>query len=551
MHNGFTGGALEMALVQFCANQSSLQPHEIEVLQNAIGVDDITTVTEDVAEAEGKFQPPLTDFTQTPENLVKRVIFYHRVDQVLAYVQDPLMGWPATGLDTDPLIDYAILYGIHINGLGNQVKVLTDVNLDVAVALTDKEICKLANVLVNAFIAEAETVRKTPPDIHEPLKWKEDHRELFSRDVFMNEELASLLQTVVGVGFPESKAGTVDWPFIAELSCLNCLSQRAFETEGAELFRLARSEMSADEENVLIERLGAYGNKVWVGRLRTNAHDMQGIRQFLAGMGDQEHEAMARMRTWDLAPVWWTHEHDLALLQAIAEFGVLYCAYWLIDPERLFAEHIPRSHMEDFGKAAKMERAKGRAQKPRDPGEFAFLFGEKARLARALLVVQFVESRVAKQKRREVGLSSAEAAGPFYVPEIFEIPPLPIDVGPQCRVMNLGQFHSSAASYPVGFISQRVYFSVNDPLDKTTYESTTELHENGALLFRVTDMEDRSKDYYHHTSSGAWEKLIADLQATRGKMRLPKRKGTSVSGPSMFGFSHPTISGCFKLLRTL
>jgi hypothetical protein len=65
-------------------------------------------------------------------------------------------------------------------------------------------------VLVNAFIAKAEAVRKTPRDILEPLKWKEDHGELFSCDVFMDDELTSLLQTVVGVGFPESKDGIVD-----------------------------------------------------------------------------------------------------------------------------------------------------------------------------------------------------------------------------------------------------------------------------------------------------------------------------------------------------
>jgi hypothetical protein len=30
---------------------------------------------------------------------------------------------------------------------------------------------------------------------------------------------------------------------------------------------------------------------------------------------------------------------------------------------------------------------------------------------------------------------------------------------------------------------------------------------------------------------------------------LRRRKHTSVSGPSMYGFSHPTVIACFKLMQ--
>ena len=43
--------------------------------------------------------------------------------------------------------------------------------------------------------------------------------------------------------------------------------------------------------------------------------------------------------------------------------------------------------------------------------------------------------------------------------------------------------------------------------------------------------------------------VIKEIEDVKGKMGMPKRKFISVSGPLMFGFSHPTITSCFKLMK--
>jgi chromodomain-helicase-DNA-binding protein 7 len=549
MHRGTTGTPMETALIQYCANQVTLERHEVTALKIILNVKDITLVSGEVAEAESKFIPPLTEI-EKPESLVNRVVFYHQATQVLAYLQNPIDSWPAIGMNTNPLFDYAILYGIYQNGIGNQEKVLSDVRITTTIALSDKQVWKLANALIKAFIDSAKKITRLQRDYLEPEDWKKEHEELFSRESLREDEFVSLFQTLVALGFPEKEPSVIDWEFIATHSRLEFLSLSAFVEQGTELMKLAREEFSKEEEEAMCQRLGQFGTRVWIAKFRTNVRDLFRIRRFMSEIGDLEHSALSKMKPWDIAPAWWTSEQDLGLLEAIAAFGHCYCAVWLVDHQRPFVRHFSDILRRELEKLADVERVRGRVQKPKDTvGEMAFLFVEKVRHSRAMLLVQWCESRRQREKKFEENGEAIEVLEHSYIPELLELPTLPFEIGPQCEIVNLGEFRRSSDTYPVGWVSQRQYFSVKNPLEKAWYESTTAIAPSGEMVFKVKCLEGRGKTYQYHTSSGAWERLIEDIQNTRTKLRLPKRKGTSVSGPAMYGFAHPTVMACFQLMR--
>jgi hypothetical protein len=432
-------------------------------------------------------------------------------------------------------LDYALLYGVHRNGLGPQQKVLGGVSFETGKVLSDKQIWKNVSFLVSSLAGFAGRISR---EFLEPIEWREEHMNLFGRSVFSDEELVSLFQMIAFLGFPETADREIDWPRITEFSHLACVSEAAIREQGTVLLHLARGELDDDAEDALLKRLGPFGNKVWITRFRSNVRDIQRVRLFGQKIGDDERRCLEKVPPWNTAPSWWGPEFDLALIGAIGDYGLLLTVTWIIDSKRPFAAHVPDAVKEEWHKLADMEGSKGKSQRPKDPGDLTFLFAEKARLARCLSVIQLVEQRREKAKQHN--------EEPHMV--LAEMPKLPIDLG-SLIVHELGIFEIPADQYPLGYKCHRHYFSTQSPATKCWYEATTERTDAEGITFKVTNLGDNGKVYTCHTSSGCWEKVIQDIQERRGKLGMPKRKHTSVSGPSMYGFSHPTVLACFRLMR--
>jgi chromodomain-helicase-DNA-binding protein 7 len=249
------------------------------------------------------------------------------------------------------------------------------------------------------------------------------------------------------------------------------------------------------------------------------------------------------VRPWDAAPPWWRSEHDVALLQALNDFGLLYVSSWLVDVDRPFAAHVNEFQFAELSRLAAMEAEQRRVVKPREMDDLAFLFNDKTKVSRALLVVQFVENE-------EMGAQPEVSEKPKVEdPGDGELPSVPWEVNGQLVVVKWGKFMRSDFQYPVGYVSHRQYHSIDNPAEKAWYEAATEIGADGTLLFRVTDLSDETRTWVHQSASGVWEQVIRAIEKTKGKLGLPKRLHTTVSGPQMYGFSMDVVLNCLDLLR--
>jgi hypothetical protein len=545
MRFGCGPAAAERAAVLFLARAEPLDPGDAALLRIVLEVADLGEQTSDIAEAAAAFRPALEECLELREAVLARVILFAQVAQTLAVLQDTVPEWPRP----DPLADYALLYGVHRNGIGPLSQVMHDIPVDVPAGLGEREILKSVVFFVTEFADVAVSVDRIPGTFLEPLEWREAQPQLFNRATFLDDELASLFQTLVYFGFPTNAAGEVDWARIARIARLPGIGLDALTAQGNQLWAFARDELDQDEEAMLCEKLGQFGNRIWTSRLKAFAADLARIRAFQATIGDAQQKAAKKVPEWDGAPTWWNYQYDLALVHALADYGLVYVVTWLVDLRRPFAGHIPEHSMGDYQALAEVERQQARPQEPRDVAGFGLLFGDKVRLARAVSVVMFVESRIARPGAGEKpDESEPEVEAPIGT-HFTELPSLPFEAAPSLIVQQLGEFMPCSDVHPIGFCSHRQYFALHDPREKTWYAQTTELGKDRKILYRVVDVADSANAFAHTTSSGAWQRLIEAIQKVRGQMGLPKRKGCSVSGPFMFGFSEPLVIACFRLMK--
>mmetsp|Transcript_50930 Transcript_50930/g.127840 ORF Transcript_50930/g.127840 Transcript_50930/m.127840 type:complete len:397 (-) Transcript_50930:86-1276(-) len=140
-----------------------------------------------------------------------------------------------------------------------------------------------------------------------------------------------------------------------------------------------------------------------------------------------------------------------------------------------------------------------------------------------------------------------------YVPPEYNSmgkPVLPIVLG-GLLVESLGtivhdrkKFHSKRYIWPVGFISKRYYCSMTDVRRRCVY--TSEILDGGEEpRFSITSAEDPANPVIASTASGAWAEVGKRVTSLRDSI-TGRKTNTQLSGPEMFGFSHPTIA---KLLQ--
>jgi len=106
------------------------------------------------------------------------------------------------------------------------------------------------------------------------------------------------------------------------------------------------------------------------------------------------------------------------------------------------------------------------------------------------------------------------------------------------------KFHAKRYIWPVGFKSTRQYPSMADPTVRVLY--TSEIVDGGdEPKFNVTP--EGGETIQATTPSGAWTEVVKRVNDMKLE-KTGKRLFTTVSGPEMFGFSHPTIA---KLIQEL
>lgn len=115
-------------------------------------------------------------------------------------------------------------------------------------------------------------------------------------------------------------------------------------------------------------------------------------------------------------------------------------------------------------------------------------------------------------------------------------------------VVDRKKFHAKRYIWPAGFKSSRVYCSMTNLNARCEYSSEI-VDGEAEPKFIVTCYEDPKNPIVieANTASGAWAQVGKRINDLKEEL-TGKRMFTQLSGPEMFGFSHPTIA---KLIQEL
>ncbi|KAI8870485.1 FYRC-domain-containing protein, partial [Ramicandelaber brevisporus] len=125
---------------------------------------------------------------------------------------------------------------------------------------------------------------------------------------------------------------------------------------------------------------------------------------------------------------------------------------------------------------------------------------------------------------------------------------LPVMIG-VIKVLSLGEvvfdrpsYHSDRYIYPAGYSIQRLFGSMITP-DKHVLYTCTILDGGNQPLFRVVAEDCPDKPIEWASATGAWSKVVRQVNAVR-----KKEASNSISGPDLFGLTHATIA---KMIQDL
>lgn len=563
-HNGYSGDIIEKGFILYISRKSNLSEEQETILKKILNVNSIQDDDDSIKVAEQKLTSALSEFSEKIDAIIKRLIFFYHLKHVLNFLQKNIDMWPSTLVTVDPMIEYAILYGININGFHQSTsKVLNNVIPEEDFKLiSDRAIKTIAIKTVNSFVDKINEQEELPDHFMTPIEWKEKHLNLFNRDSMTDDEFRSLFQTLVLLGFPNVKKSEqtnneqitdeIDWKRIQKFSGLKCINLEVFTNECKKLLDLARDSIDENELSVVFDKLSSYGNRVWIAKFKKSYNELKEIRKLYSEIDKKEIQTyIGKYKTWDIAPSWWNSQCDLALFDAINDYGNLLVTTWIIDPKYPFREHIPLSLIDEFQKAFELENERLRYQKPKNLDCLDFLYSERNRISRVYTLTQKILKSIKKQNdydNDDFKLKSRKISKPITCPEITEIPELPLKLGTQLIIFDFGKFVSSEFNHPIGYVCHRQYFSLQNPTEKSWYEGRTGLSDDDKIVYYVKDLNDPNIEFHHHTPSGAWEKLIQEVQKKRTAVGIPARKHTTVSGPFMYGFTNQTVLNVFNFM---
>ena len=156
--------------------------------------------------------------------------------------------------------------------------------------------------------------------------------------------------------------------------------------------------------------------------------------------------------------------------------------------------------------------------------------------------------RPSSRSRRPSSLSSSAQARPKTLPKVAtrdaqNRPILPLPIRGGITITSLGRivtdrplYHTSNTIYPVGFTSQRSYYSLKSPSSKVVW--TSRIDDGGVSpLFVVSPADDPSSPVVNRTASGAWGEVIRKVHRLKGKGHLK----VTQSGPMIFGVANSLV----------
>jgi hypothetical protein len=161
-------------------------------------------------------------------------------------------------------------------------------------------------------------------------------------------------------------------------------------------------------------------------------------------------------------------------------------------------------------------------------GDLAFLFKDKLRITRALLVIKFIEGNRSHR------------------PKSVSVLKLPFQLSVQTRILSLGQFRSRESRYPVGYMVHTCYLSPINLHEQVWYEGTIGFNE----VFTVKMLCEPFLMFQGHGCHSPWEQILARAQ----RLIDPAHRLNLMPAPDghvLFGLNHPVIVDTLQSLRQM
>lgn len=545
----------QRAILHQAAFLSDLSKEEQRYICEMLVIEDIKNPPEVISGTTLELCSNLNDVRERKASIVRRCILFYRLGPLLRSLQGEVQSWPPSEMD-DPMSDYSILLTIYRKGFSegasNYEKMIekADGGKVIGVKALEKKIISLVDALELQVLP-------APPDLQimEPDDWKDAHSNLYNRDALNDDELQILFHTIYGFGLPKTN-GKVDWGKLKKLSMFTCASIEAVERAGTEIWEYARLDDPVDAKLSVIHRLGTYGGRQWQRKIRNAIRDMDKIRELVDSLTDDDIPYFKNVKQFDVSD-WWNYQHDIALLKAISEYGHLFVVKWVVDPDRPFREHIPAEHIKEFERAAETETARCKQFKPKDAGELGFLFKDKLKMTRALLLVRIIESCRTKRERVDkvssiLGPQASKQAAVLN----YRKPKFPITISPHLVLVNSGYFKSNEDTYPIGYQVHTCYINFEAPTEYSWYEGWTEANEtNNGITFKVSiTLNNKTNVFKGNDPETPWEqiktKAITKYRELSGQDIQQLPNVPNVSGSDLYGFTNSQIIWYINGMKT-
>jgi chromodomain-helicase-DNA-binding protein 7 len=125
---------------------------------------------------------------------------------------------------------------------------------------------------------------------------------------------------------------------------------------------------------------------------------------------------------------------------------------------------------------------------------------------------------------------------------------MPIKIGTALQIVSLGKivfdrpgFHSERYLYPDGFVSKKLFPSLEDPTEKVWWRSLIIDRGGKGPVFRV-EMKGKPEIAFEGLApSNPWLMVIKAVEDKKREMGLPANRSLTISGPESFGLSAPIV----------
>jgi chromodomain-helicase-DNA-binding protein 7 len=527
---GFRGGRGEVQVIRYAMRFCEVADARLApLLTQVVGRES----AQRTAEAIGGEAAWLIE--ERSDKIIEQTLFFARLRRALSFVQDAPVEWPAVvPLWQDPVAEYALALAVDRYGWRDLPANIgaPELGLERARPLKKPQIQRRLSDLIDGLEGQMPTGLLAPPESFEPAlpaRWRDAHAGIRARELLVDHEVAAVLHALLAVGAPADG----DWTEVRDLAGLGIVAVAAVRAVGEQLIALATCRIEKPDF-ALYPLLEPARERLCLRemRLQLALKEMREVRAFAAELNGERAELLRKLERPSHAPGWWAWECDRALILSVARHGRLKVAMWVIDRSLPFRRRLPAHVIEPLERAAEQEGA--RPTKVRlsvdIPDELAYLFRERSRLARCTAVIGAVDRMLVEQPEAPPRAKKGKGGFPMVVWSGMML----VSVG---RLVVDNVFYDSmAATYPVGFCTERSYKAARWP-SRARFRSEI-LEGDGRPLFRVTCLTGPIQVFTTGDPSEAWRQAI---EAVGRRFNQDPEKGRRVYGNALFGLLNKKV----------